>query len=111
MMVATEAVDLYRELAGQRPDPYQSYLALSLATQANSLDSLGRAANAVAANAEAIKMLSTAFTGQPAAFWHWMAPMVRQYRERCERLKCDPDMEMLDPIVTILQNQQSKTQG
>jgi hypothetical protein len=44
------------------------------------------------------------------AFAHWMAPMCRQYVERCQHLGQAPDMELLGPIVAILQDQQRETE-
>jgi tetratricopeptide (TPR) repeat protein len=109
LAMAEEAAALYRELAEQRPDAFRPNLAVSLAVQANCLDALDRSADALAANIEAITALSEAFIEQPAAFGHWMGPMVWQYLERCERLGQKQDMEVLGPIVAILQDQHAQT--
>ncbi len=108
LAAAEQAAALYRELAAQRPDVFRSNLAVALAVKGNCLDALGRAADALAANVEAIA--TPVFVEQPAAFGHWMAPMVRQYLERCERLGREPDMERLGPAVVILQDEQVPTE-
>ena len=100
---AQEAVAIRRELAAWRPDMFRPDLAVSMAVQANCLDALDRPAEALASNAEAIATLSPAFAEHPAALGHWMAPMVQEYLERCERLGQSPDIELLEPIVAILQ--------
>jgi len=82
---------------------------VSLAVQANCLDTLDRSAEALAANVEAITTLSEALIEQPAAFGHWMVQMVQQYRERCKRLGRSPDMELLGSVVAILQGQHAQT--
>jgi hypothetical protein len=76
---------------------------------ASCLDALDRPAEAVASDAEAIATLSPAFTEHPAAFGHWMAPMVQRYQERCERLGQSPNARLLGPIVAILQAQPPPT--
>jgi len=101
---AQEAVALYRELAAQRPDAFRPDLAVSLAVEANCLDAGERTADALASIAEAIATLSPAFVKQPAGFSQWMVPMVRQYLERCDRLRQEPDMPLLEPVVAILKD-------
>jgi tetratricopeptide (TPR) repeat protein len=108
---AQEAVAIRRELAAQRPDMFRPDLAVSMAVQANCLDGLDRPAEAMASNAEAIATLSLAFAEHPAAFGHWMAPMVQEYLERCERLGQSPDIELLEPVAAIMQEHQPATVG
>jgi tetratricopeptide (TPR) repeat protein len=109
LAAAEEAATLYREPAAQWLDPFQPHLAVSLAVQANCLDALNRTTEALTANIEAITALSEVFIEQPAAFGHWMVPMVKQYRERCERLGRSPDMALLGPVIAILQGQHAQT--
>lgn len=103
---AEEGVVLYRGLAEQQPDAFRPDLAVSLAVQANCLDAMDLAADAIETNIKAIATLHPAFAEHPAAFGHLMNPLVRQYCERCRRLEQDPDMEMLSPILAILQDNQ-----
>jgi tetratricopeptide (TPR) repeat protein len=110
LAAAEEAVAIRRELAAQRPDAFRPNLAVSLTVQANCLDALNRSAEALTANIEAITTLSEAFIEHRAAFGHWMDPMVQQYRERCERLGRSPDMELLGPVIAILQGQHAQTE-
>jgi Tetratricopeptide repeat len=104
-----EALAIYRELEVQRQDALRPNFALSLMVQANCLDALDRPAEALASDAAAIANLSPAFAEHPPAFAHWMAPMVQQYLERCNRLGQSLDIELLEPVVAILQEQQPPT--
>jgi tetratricopeptide (TPR) repeat protein len=110
LAAAEEAVAIRRELAGQRPDGFRPDLAVSLAVQANCLDALGRSTDALMSNVEAVKTLCPAFVEQPAAFGHWMGPMVRQYLERSEQLGQSPDMDLLAPIIAAMQEKPAQTE-
>jgi hypothetical protein len=85
-------------------------LAASLAVRANCLDALDRNADALGSNREAIATLSPEFLVHRLAFSDWMVTMCRQYAERCQRLGQAPDMELLGPIVAILQEQQGEAE-
>jgi hypothetical protein len=104
LAAAQEAVAIRRELAGQRPNAFLSDLAASLAVQANCLEALDMSSEALTATIEAIRTLSPAFIQYPAAFGHWMGPMVTQYQQLSERLGQSPDMELLGPVLSILQD-------
>ena len=110
LAAAEEAVRLRRTLAAARPDAFTPNLAGALAVLANCLEAVERASDALDANREAIAALRAPFLARPAAFAHWMAPMCRQYIERCEKLGREPDAELLGPIVEVLQ-QMGKVRG
>jgi hypothetical protein len=71
---------------------------------------VGRVADALESNIEGVVNLYPAFVEHPAAFSQWMVPMVQQYLDRCKRLSREPDVDILRPIVAILQGQQSETE-
>ena len=91
--------------------PSRVRAAAALAVQANCLGAVGRQADALAADVEAIRTLSPAFIQNPAAFGHWMGPMVEQYQQRCERLGRSLDMELLGPVLTILEKPKQENRG
>ncbi len=103
---AQEAADLYRELAAKAPDAYRPALAGSLATLANCFEENGQIEEAFERNREAIENYAPFFLAQPRAFVHWMVPMCQLYIGRCEKLGREPDMELLGPIVEVLQRLQ-----
>jgi hypothetical protein len=99
---AQEAADLYRTLAAARPDAFRPNLAVSLMVLSDCLEAQGRPKEALAANREAIEALAEPFLRLPAAYEHWMLPMVQQYLQRCEAQGCEPDGELLEPVVAVL---------
>lgn len=112
LTAAEEAVALWRELAAQRPDAFRPDLATSLAVRANCLEALDRCEDALAGNADAIATLSPAFVQHPAAFAHWMLPMIQQYERRCEHLNRKPDAalfgpELMEKVMEMLQQRHS----
>ncbi|MBV8577284.1 MAG: tetratricopeptide repeat protein [Acetobacteraceae bacterium] len=109
LVAAEEAAALYRELAARRPDAFRPNLAVSLAVQANCLDDLNRAADALTTSMEAVSNLAPAFVQHPAAFAHWMHPIVQQYLRRCDNLGRPYDTALVEPILAILQQQDAQT--
>ncbi|MBW4093536.1 MAG: tetratricopeptide repeat protein [Proteobacteria bacterium] len=108
---ADEAVAIYRALAAAQPDTFRPDLAVSLCVLAGHLDETGDPPAGVAANAEAIAVLTPAFLLVPAAFAPRMEGMVREYVERCEKLKRAPDADLLAPVLAAfasLQNEQGQ---
>ncbi|MFZ1431061.1 MAG: tetratricopeptide repeat-containing protein [Geminicoccaceae bacterium] len=99
---AEEAVAILRELTAARPHALRPDLARSLAVLANCLESCDRQADALAANREAITTLAPAFVRLPAAFAHWMLPMVRQYLGCCKASGSEPDGALLEPLIPAL---------
>jgi tetratricopeptide (TPR) repeat protein len=68
LAVAEEAVALYRELAGQRPDAFRPDLAASLNNLANRLSDLGRREQALAVAEEAVALYRELAGQRPDAF-------------------------------------------
>jgi tetratricopeptide (TPR) repeat protein len=68
LAAAQEAVALYRELAGQRPDAFRPDLATSLSNLANMLSDLGRREPALAAAQEAVAIRRELAGQRPDAF-------------------------------------------
>jgi tetratricopeptide (TPR) repeat protein len=105
----SEAVDIYRKLADARPDAFLPNLAVSLAARGQALRAGGRLGEARDAVAEAIAALRPTFLVHPRAVVHWMAPICRQYVERCELHGQEPDMALLAPIIEVFQRTSSSS--
>jgi tetratricopeptide (TPR) repeat protein len=103
---AQEAAELYRELAAKTPDAYRPDLAVSLMAFANCLDAAEAPEKAIEQNAEAIRVYTPAFLALPAAFARDAGRMCQDYLVRCEKLGREPDLELLRPIVEMLQQMQ-----
>jgi hypothetical protein len=105
LSMAEEASALFRELAAQHPAEFCPDLAKCLAMRAICFDAVGRPIHALTSNVEAIRALYPVFIEHPVVFAHNMIPMVRQYWQRCEQLGREPDMQLLRPIIRLLENQ------
>jgi hypothetical protein len=64
---------------------------------------MGLVGRGTGGTAHAIAALRPTFLRHPQAVMHWMAPMWRQFLERCGRLGVEPDGELLGPIAQVLQ--------
>jgi tetratricopeptide (TPR) repeat protein len=106
LATAQEAVDIRRELAAARPDAFRPYLATSLSVMAGCLEALERLEEANHADAEAVAALSPYFIAERHAFAGRMAPTVREYLRRCEKLGREPDKELLGPIAAAFEKLQ-----
>jgi tetratricopeptide (TPR) repeat protein len=100
---AREAAEIYRELAAKAPDAYRQGLALALNNLATFLSEVGQRAAALAPAKEAVQTLAPHFLALPQAFATWMLTMYRNYLDRCEETKTEPDGELLGPIFEVLQ--------
>ena len=98
-----EAVDIYRQLAKDRPDAYLPDLARSLGALGSNLRAASRPKDASAAFVEGIRALKPAFLALPAAHRPPMAAPVRDYVTVSGELGEEPDGELLAPIVTKLE--------
>ncbi|WP_413203685.1 tetratricopeptide repeat protein [Rhodospirillum sp. A1_3_36] len=86
VVVAREAVDLYRTLAAARPDAFTPYLAGSLNTLANSLSDLGRQEEAVEAARKAVDLYRTLAAARPDAFTPYLAGSLNNLANRLSDL-------------------------
>jgi len=107
LAVVQEAIEIRRDLAARHPDAGRPELALSLAVLANCLDALGNSADALTVNAEAVENLADAFIRHPTAFLNWMRPMMYQYLRRCIVLQQTPDVQMVIPLIEVLNDRSS----
>jgi hypothetical protein len=87
-----------------RPDAFHPDLARSLWVLANRIDENSDPLSGLAANAEAIAILSAPFLRLPAAFAPRMVGMLQGYFERCDKLERQPDAHLLAPILAALQS-------
>jgi tetratricopeptide (TPR) repeat protein len=106
LATAKEAVAIRRELAATAPDAYRPDLAGALNNLANRLSEVGQREAALQAAEEAVRTLAPQFLTLPAAFASWMATMVRNYLKRCQEAETEPDMELLAPLLVVLQRMQ-----
>ena len=108
LAAAQEAASLHRTLAAQRPDAFAENLAVSLWVLADCLDASSRQPDALAANAEAITILTPLFQAFPAAIRGRIVPIAQAYLQRCQTLGHDPDEALLAPVVAVLSAMQTK---
>jgi len=104
---AREAVVIRRDLAKLRPDAFKPDLACSLAVLANCLEATDDVDGALEMNREAIVSLAPHFQRLPAAFVHWMGPMIGQYLQRIQNAGREPDMDLLAPLLPHFQQADS----
>jgi hypothetical protein len=97
-----EAVNIRRKLAEQRPDAFLPDLARSLGVLALSLQAPERTGEAHAALAEAIGLLTPYFLQNQSAFRGMMGELARHYLQLSKVLNCDPDIELLTPLLPHL---------
>ena len=98
LQAAQEAVDLYRELATERPDVFRPNLAMSLIVLALRTRDSGTAVDALPLAREAVEVLSPEFLRYPQAHGDLMRAMRDEYIQWCESVGVDPDRDLLDPL-------------
>ena len=108
LTAAKEAVWLRRTLAAQRPDVFRPDLAMSLSVAAQCFDAFEQFEEGMAANIEAISVLTDPYVRLPPAFAPLMAAMVREYLARCEKQGSEQDMALLGPVAAVFQRLQSQ---
>ena len=102
LKAASEAVEIHRKLADARPDAFLPDLAASLNNLGTMYSELGRREEALEAAREAISALTPSFTRYPQTFERNAAILVRNYLRAAEELGCEPDPELLGPVLTEL---------
>ena len=107
LAAAREAVEIYRELARQRPDAFRPDLAKSLAVMGLRLEESGAPmAECVACFAEAIGTLTSVFLRYPAGLMSLMNALLRNYVAKAQAASIEPDMALLTPILEVMQRLQ-----
>ncbi|AWB07516.1 hypothetical protein A6A40_21065 (plasmid) [Azospirillum humicireducens] len=91
LAAATEAADLYRQLAKQRPDAFTPNLAMSLNNLAAFLSELGRREDALAAATEAADLFRQLAKQRPDAFTPNLAASLNNLAGRLSELGCRED--------------------
>jgi len=97
-----EAVEIDRQLATERPDAFRPELAGSLNNLSVCLADLGEKEAALETSQEALSCLRPYFLAHPAAFDRWMGIVVRGYLERAADMDLEPDPDLLEPILPLL---------
>jgi len=104
ILVAEEIIGIFRRLAEFHADHYEVDLAVSQNNQAVKLSKLGKLERAYATSQSAVLSLRSRFLMQPAEYHQVMASMCVLHLETCENLAIEPDEEILNPILEILNN-------
>ncbi len=107
LAAADEAVSIRRRLAADRPDAFRPDLAMSLNNLSASLSDLGRQEEALAAADEAVTCLRQHFLGIPRAHAGNMLMFLRNYIDRAEEAGATPDIDLIGPIVEVLNRLQN----
>ena len=101
--IAGEAIDIRRKLAAVDPDAFEPDLANSLTILHLCHKIKGQLGEALEAITEALCILKPFFLKLPQAFADLMDLIVREYQDCIEKLEKEPDMELLGPMVAVLQ--------
>jgi tetratricopeptide (TPR) repeat protein len=101
--VAQEAVDIRRGLAAARPDAFTTNLSVSLGALTMIQRNMKDHTAALISITEAIAILRPLFLSLPQAVGNWMDMHLRNYIEIAKELGQEPDMELLGPIIAVLQ--------
>ena len=108
LAAADEAVRIRRQLAAARPDAFLPDLAMSLGARGNVLLGMERHADAAASFREGIEALRPLFQRVPAAFASLMRALCRDYVEASKAAGQQPDLELLQPVVAVLESLEDK---
>ncbi len=103
LAAADEAAGLYRKLAEANPDAFPPDLANSLDTLGEILLGMDECSVAVGHLTEAIRLLTPVFLKYSAAFSDWMSEFVKHYETACQCAGCEPDADLLAPILPLLE--------
>jgi tetratricopeptide (TPR) repeat protein len=99
LTTAEEAVRLYRTLAEARPDALGVDLSRSLLFLGHLYGEVGKPNIAIVALAEGIRSLTPfCWDGHETAA-ELMGDLVQTYRQQCEAAGCEPDAELLGPLI------------
>ena len=98
-----EAVELRRELAALHSDAFRPDLATSLSVRGDILNGLHRPGDAMASHAESLRTLLPSLQHLPQAFAGLSGRVLRDYLECAQAAGQEPDMELLEPILAVLQ--------
>jgi tetratricopeptide (TPR) repeat protein len=101
---AQEAVAIRRELATRNPDAFRPDLAMSLGMMGQILEANEQPDAAWASFREGIELLTPQFQAVPAAFAPLMAGLVRDYLRVAGKLGCEPDLNLVAPVLERFQS-------
>ncbi len=107
LLAAQEAVDIRRKLVAQRPNVFRPDLARSLvvlAVLSLRIRDIGNAAMALSFTQEAVAALQPAFLLHPNVHAGLMNATLRDYRQLCEIVGCEPDLALLEPLIPYFTN-------
>jgi tetratricopeptide (TPR) repeat protein len=104
LTAAREAVEVCRRLIAERPDDFLNDFAISLHHLVVCLCYSASREEAYLASHEAVTILAPFFLRQPRLHVKWMRGIAQQYLETCDRLRIEPDEDLLAPIRKQLQN-------
>ena len=96
----------YRALAETRPDSFTVSCSVSLRTLTNLHGGAGDKKEALDAISEAIKVLTPMFEKDPPATAEQMAANLQLYRQLCQGLGREPNMDLVGIPTSILERLQ-----
>lgn len=96
------AIDCYHQNPQPWLDMYRQCMARAHAIRSNCLNEAGYLLESIDASVAAIRMLRPVFLRRPDEMARWIAPMVNEYRKRCETQQQLPDSKLLGPIDEVL---------
>ena len=108
LVAAQDAVKLYRTLAATRPDVFNPDLARSLIVLALRYEGMGDLGNACKFAREAITTFQGSFMQRPFVHQGLMGAVLRNYLRLCESAQIEIDMNLINPLISIFQQLQTK---
>ncbi|MBL4613414.1 MAG: hypothetical protein JKY27_00860, partial [Magnetovibrio sp.] len=94
---------LIRKLVRHTPDAFYPDLAMCLGTRSKILAAAKQTNEALEAVTEALHIIQPLFLDLHSAFAQLTANIARDYMGLCKELEREPDMELLRPIIAVLQ--------
>jgi hypothetical protein len=101
--IIEEAVGHYRALVAARPDAFNIDLARSLGILSDLYGEDAKSEIVASTLTESIQLLSPAFLRYPAQVRQMMAATVRRYVAHCDAVGCEPDMNLLGPVLAVFE--------
>ena len=104
---AQKAVELYRQLAEQNPTRFLPDLARILWLVAHVLNEVGRHQEAFSMAEDGLRKLRDHFFHLPQAYAGLMMAILTVYENARKHCGCEPDLELVNPIIEKLKEIQS----
>ncbi len=111
LAASQEAVEIRRKLAADRPDAFLPDLATSLGARGAILESAECKEEALRSFEEGVRCLRPCFERYPEGHASLMAALVRDYFRLAEEVEVEVDAELLEPIVSVLQDLDNEKEG